>query len=131
MRQPVILLIDSVINFLIGVLLLFYPRTLVELLGIPLVGNAFYPSILGAILVGIGMALFLEWRKTSSNFIGLGIGGAIVINICAALALLVWLVLGDLAIPLRGRLILWGLVLLIIGVVIPEIKNTRKSGITN
>lgn len=130
MRQPVILLIDSVINFLIGVLLLFYPSSAIELLGIPLVGNAFYPSILGAILVGIGIALFLEWRRTSSNFIGLGIGGAVVINICAALALLVWLVLGDLAIPLRGRLILWGLVLLIIGVVIPEIKNTRKSRIT-
>ncbi len=127
MQRSAILLVDSIINLLIGVLLLFFPRIIVEFLGLPLVGNAFYPSLLGAILIGIAIALFVERNRKESGFIGLGIGGAILINPCAALVLAVWLLFGGLTIPLRGYLILWGLVLLIIGVVILEIINIKKS----
>ena len=130
MQKPALLLIDSVINFLLGVLLLFFPRVIIENLGIPMVKNAFYPSILGAVLIGISIALYFEWGRKKTNFVGLGTGGAIIINLCGALALSMWLLFGDLAIPLRGRIILWGLVILIIAVALLEIKNTLRSGIS-
>lgn len=126
MQKSFILLVDSIINFLIGLLLLFFPRVIIEFLGIPMVENAFYPSVLGSILMGIGIALFFEWRREKTDVIGLGIGGAIIINVSVGLAIIVWLLFGNLAIPLRGYLILWGLALIIIVVVILEIKGVLK-----
>jgi hypothetical protein len=80
--------------------------------------------------VGIGIALFLEWRRKKSDCVGMGISGAIIVNICASLALLVWLTFGDLPIPLRGKLILWGLIVIILGVTITEIIYVKKSRIS-
>jgi hypothetical protein len=48
--------------------------------GIPNISTQWddYPSILGAVLIGIGAALSIEWRQM--KLVGLGIGGAIAIN---------------------------------------------------
>jgi hypothetical protein len=125
MKKGVILLVDSIINFLLGLLLLFYPRVIIEFIGIPLVGNAFYPSILGSVLLGIAIALFLEWRRNKSEFIGLGIGGAIVINFCAAVALVAWLLFGNLGIQLKGYIIMWFLALLIVAIAVIEVSGVK------
>ena len=127
MRRSSILLVDSIINFLIGILLLFFPRVVIEFLELPLVENEFYPSILGSVLIGIAIALFVEWHRKESKVIGLGTGGAILINLCAASVLSVWLLFGGLKIPIRGSLILWGLVMLVIVISIIEIKVVYKN----
>jgi hypothetical protein len=84
----------------------------VRALGIPDAKPAFYAGILGAVLFGIGLALLLEAHGTVGGR-GLGLGGAILINSCGAIVLAGWLLLGNLALPLRGVIFLWGLVVVL------------------
>jgi hypothetical protein len=102
--------VDALVNLLLGGLLLWFPDPLVSALGIPRAQPAFYPGILGAVLVGIGLALVLEWRRESGQeHPGLGLAGAIAINLSGGLALAGWLAFGDLSLPARGRFLLWAL----------------------
>jgi len=116
-KHKVLLAIDGVVNVILGAILLFFPVGLVELLGLPPTSTYFYASILGAVIFGIGVALLLEMYGAPSRIRGLGLGGAIAINLCGGGALLVWLLAVPLSIPLRGRVILWvvAAVVLIIG----------------
>jgi hypothetical protein len=100
-----------------GVLLLF-PDGIIDLFGLPKTDTNFYPSILGAILFGIGLALLFERVGHAKRFHGLGLGGAIVINIVGSLVLICWLLFGSLNIPLKGQIILWvvGFVVFLIGI---------------
>ena len=114
-----LLLVDCVVNISLGLLLLLFPVGIIGLLGLPQTNTNFYASILGAVLFGIGLALLLELAGHGRNFRGLGLGGAILINLCGSLVLIFWLLFGALDIPLKGSIILWGigLVVLTIGVV--------------
>lgn len=87
MNRSLLLTIDSLINLLLGALLVTFPRDLIGFLGIPQPGSAFYPSILGAVLFGIGIALWMERGANRARTRGLGLGGAVVINLCGALVL--------------------------------------------
>ena len=58
----------------------FIEVPIIDLLGLPPVDALFYPSMLGAILFGIGIALLLELIGYNKRLRGLGLGGAIVIN---------------------------------------------------
>jgi hypothetical protein len=111
MRSPMLLLVDAVINFLLGILLILFPASFVAALGIPGSESAFYPNILGAVLFGIGIALLVERFRGSG---GLGLIGAVSINLSGGLVLAVWLLSGSLVLPLRGRVILWILVLILV-----------------
>jgi len=117
-KHKVLLAIDGVVNLILGAILLFFPAGLVELLGLPPTSTYFYASILGAVIFGIGVGLLLEMYGARSRIRGLGLGGAIAINLCGGGALLVWLLAVPLSIPLRGRVILWvvAAVVLIIGI---------------
>jgi hypothetical protein len=77
--------------------------------------SSFYPSILGGVLLGIGLALLIESYRQSNRLIGLGLGGAIAINLCGGFVLAIWLLYGSLNLPLRGQIFLWALVLLLVG----------------
>lgn len=114
-RRKLLLTVDGVINLLLGSLLVVFPRGLVRVLGVPEAASAFYPSVLGGVLVGIGVALLLERFADRRRSGGLGLTGAVAINLCGGLVLAGWLVLAELAIPLRGRVFLWGLVLVLVG----------------
>ena len=120
MSSSILLTIDAVINFLLGILLLLtipFPEQIPRFLGLPAVGQPFYTSIFGAVLFGIGIALVLEnIRKNSRQMVGLGLGGAIAINLCGGAILIAWLIFGDLQIPIQGTIFLWliGLTLIII-----------------
>ena len=94
--HEVLLLIDGVINIGLGILLLFVPLGTAELLGVPRSNLDFYPTVLGSVLFGIGVALLVERYGYRQNIRGLGLDGAIVINFCGATALLVWLLTGSL-----------------------------------
>ena len=109
--RTLLLRIDAAINLLLGVLLLVFPQRLVDALGIPAAEQVFYPSILGAVLFGIGIALLLEQRSGG----GLGLAGAVAINLCGGIALAFWLLFGDLALPARGIVFLWTLVTVLVG----------------
>ena len=107
----IILLIDALINLVLGVLLLLFSTPLVTYLGIPSSSTQFYPNILGAIFIGITIALLLEvFKGRSSQTIGLGFAGAISINLCGGVVLALWLIMGDLHLPPKGNDLLWAIV---------------------
>ena len=117
MSKKITLLFDAFINLILGILLLAYSPHIVKFLGVPSTQDYFYPNILGAIFIGITVALLIEaFRKRPDGFIGLGLIGAICINMCGGIVLFLWLVFGDLKIPLKGYIFLWilDLILLII-----------------
>jgi len=77
-------------------------------LGLPITTDYFYPNILGSIFIGITVALYIEVRRTDRRVTtGLGLLGAITINLCGGCMLLFWLLSGNLEIPLRGKIFLW------------------------
>jgi len=107
MNASSLLTLDAIINLVLGVLLIVFPSGLVSILGIPNVEVAFYPSILGGVLFGTGIALLIQHVRGSS---GLGLEGAISINLSGGLVLAGWVLFGALSLPLRGRILLWALV---------------------
>lgn len=121
-----LLLADAVINLVLGALLLFYPARLVEALGLPQVASALYPSILGGVLFGIGVALLVERATGRSR--GLGLEGAIAINFCGAGVLVAWLLIAPSAIPVRGRITLWTVATLVIGIGVVELWHRKAPG---
>jgi hypothetical protein len=116
MKETVLLTLDGAVNLVLGILLALFPRRVAELLGIPIPISSFYASILGGVLVGIGLALLIQRIKGSSSTTGLGIEGAIAINYCGAGVLVVWLVRGQLGIPGYGYAFLWFVALVVLGI---------------
>ncbi len=64
------LMIDAFINYALGILCILYPL-IAETIGVPIVENAFYPNILGAVLFGIGIALTIECYRKQGGMPGL------------------------------------------------------------
>jgi len=128
MNKSLLLLIDAVVNLVLGILLMWFPAKVVQVLGIPQSDQVFYPSILGAVLIGIAVALILERRRSPGSPVGLGLGGAICINLIGAAVLAAWLLIGDLQLPLRGYLVLWSLVVILVGVSAAEIIVHNARG---
>jgi hypothetical protein len=126
MEEKLLLGIDSLINLALGLILLIFPIRLIEALGVPVPDNNFYANILGAVLFGIGLALLLEFFRSESVITGLGIGGAIAINICGAGVLMLWLIFGELDIPVRGYVTLWCLAILVLGISLFEFVMALK-----
>lgn len=120
--QNPLLGIDATINLVLGALLLLFPELFVEALGIPKADSAFYPSILGAVLFGIGVALIIQRKSTG----GLGLLGAVAINLCGGLALAGWLLFGALSLPVHGQLVLWGLAIVLVGISTVELPANGK-----
>ena len=116
-----LLLIDGIANLLLGILMLLFPLGMAEFLGVPLLKSDFYPTILGGVIFGIGFALLIERYGFKKGIRGLGLGGAIAINICGSLVLLGWLIFAPPAIPLRGSILLWGIGILVLGIGLVEL----------
>jgi hypothetical protein len=128
MNHPkTLILIDAIINLLLGIILLAYSKPVVELFGLPDTEQFFYPNILGAILFGIGIALVIEYKR-KGRFVGLGLAGAMSINLMGGVVLFLWLVSGNLSLPLQGKIILWALDILL-GIVssLELITSLRKK----
>lgn len=128
MKKPTLLLIDGGINLILGVLLIAFPQSLVAALGVPLAESAFYPNILGGVLFGIGIALLIEWKGQPGVGLGLGLWGAVAINLCGGFVLTAWLIFGELALPAVGVVFLWILAVLLIGLSFIEIMHSFKRG---
>jgi hypothetical protein len=119
--SKILLAIDCTVNILLGMLLLLFPTEIINLLGLPETNTNFYPSILGAVLFGIGLALFSELFCYARQFRGLGLGGAILINLVGSCVLMIWLLFGALSIPLKGQVVLWSIGLIVFSIGIAEI----------
>ena len=112
-KESITLMVDAIINYALGILCILYPFV-AHKIGVPIVENSFYPNILGAVLLGIGIALTIECYRKKDGMIGLGLGGAIAINLSGGLVLILWLIFGDLNIPFRGHFFLWLLAIILV-----------------
>ena len=120
-KQEILLSIDGMINIFLGILLILYPFGIAELFGVPSPITNFYPTILGGVIFGIGIALNIERYGYKSGIRGLGLGGAIAINLCGGLVLLTWLLVNPFDLPMRGYIILWAIALLVLLVGVIEL----------
>jgi hypothetical protein len=119
--------LDGIGNVLLGLPLLLFPRLVTEFLGLPGTGSTFYPAILGAVFVGIGVALLLERFRPSLG--GLGLGGAMSINLIFGLALGSWLLLSDAGLPYRGVIVLSTLAVILIGISVAEAFSLARRNL--
>ena len=112
-KKSVTLMVDASINYALGILCMLY-SFVAEPIGVPIVQNSFYPNILGAVLFGIGIALTIECFRKPGGVVGLGLGGAVAINLSGGIVLTLWLLFGNLAVPVRGQLFLWTLAIILV-----------------
>jgi len=125
-KATITLIIDAIINYALGILCILYPFV-AETVGVPIVENSFYPTILGAVLFGIGIALTIECFRKQGGMVGLGLGGAVAINLSGGFVLILWLIFGDLIIPLRGYLFLLSLAVILVGISLIELFIHLKT----
>ncbi len=116
MRRSTLLELDGAGNLLLGVIFLAFPVWVSNVLGLPGGESRFYPTILGAILFGIGVALLLERFRGSRNYTGLGLAGALTINLSFGLALAVWILATSVELTVLGTILLCGLVVILVGI---------------
>jgi hypothetical protein len=135
LKEKTTLLLDAGINLVLGILLVVFNPTLVDSLGVPASSTRFYPSILGAVLIGIALALMVEaLRPAKAEMIGLGLVGASCINLSGGLALAAWLLFGALTLPLRGKVLLWSLVGVLVVLsgleLLKAVRKPREAALT-
>ena len=128
MSRKTLLLTDALINFVCGILLIVFPITLVRWMGLPVPMTYFYANILGAVFIGIALALFWEARqgRNSGKGTGLGVVGAAAINLCGGAMLAIWLIAGQLDLTLPGSVFLWLLVVFLVGISTLELFHHRR-----
>jgi hypothetical protein len=111
--------LDGIGNVVLGLALVIIPREVSQFLGLAPTGGTLYAVVLGAVFVGIGVALFVHRFRPSAG--GLGLAGATSINLVFGVALAGWLVFGEVNLLARGALILWVSVVLLFGISLVEI----------
>jgi hypothetical protein len=128
-KRSKVLLLDAFVNIALGLLLATFPNSVVRLLGAPATDTRFYPSILGAVLLGIGLALLIEFYRQPAQSPGLGLNGALAINLCGAFFLAGWLLSGTLNIPLRGQVFLWAIVVALVTISGSELWLIKRAAV--
>ncbi len=107
-----LLWIETLLKFSAGLVLVLAPQATIKLLGLPRSETSFWPRLLGAVLVGIAGALFLEGSRPGS--LGLGLAGSAVVNLAGA-AMMGTLLAMDAGPPsTRGRVLVWSLLALLL-----------------
>ena len=109
----------------IGLIMIFVPITAAKIAGLPHGNSAFWPRLFGAALLSIAAAFALEGYtqiNTKITASGLGLGGAIIINLVTILSLLGTLIFKGVS-SRRGLLLIWVLTLLLAFLMLFEIAN--------
>lgn len=135
MSTQKLLFVDAGINLILGAVLVlasFFPVSITNILGVPEITDGFYTSLFGAVLIGIAIALWIEARRDPmSSLVGLGLGGAVSINLCGGLLLVVWLIFGNMHLHIQGLIFLWLLALLLIAISLAELNANLRQGVEN
>ena len=127
MRESTLLEIDGFGNLILGLLFILFPVGLADVLGIPLDESSFYSTVLGGILIGIGIALLVERFRRSEGVVGLGLVGAISINLSFGISLAVWLLIREVEMSRQAAVLLWLLVVILIGISTIELLSLRRN----
>lgn len=106
-----LLWLETLLKLAGGAALVLAPLTTLKLLGLPASASGFWPRLLGALLLGIAGATFIEGAWDGSK--GLDLAGLIVINLLCAAVIALAALFGDGASTRRGTLTLWSLVVLL------------------
>jgi hypothetical protein len=117
--QRFLLVVDAAVNLILGLALIMTPRGVTRLICLPTAETYFYGVVLGAVLVGIGVALLVSLAYRD----GLGLRGAFAINFCGAAAVAAWLVVSPDTFCPRGLAILWTVVAIVFGLGIVELSE--------
>jgi hypothetical protein len=117
--KRILLTVDAVVNLVLGAVLVLAPAGVIEFFGLPATGNYFYTSVLGAVLVGIGLALLLSLGSWS----GLGLMGAVTINLCGATAVVGWMLFNSSVLGLRGKVVLWTVAAVVYAIAVFELRT--------
>ena len=113
-----LLWIETLLKLASGLVLITAPLPAIRLLGLPRTESAFWPRLLGAVLMGLAAGTFLEGRIGTR---GMGLAGCLLVNLSVAGMLTTLLVLGRASTTRRGRLLLWALVAVLLGLSLLEI----------
>jgi hypothetical protein len=116
-----LLWIETILKLSAGLLLGLAPRTTLTILGLPRTETGFWPRLLGALLIGLGAATFLEGAAGGGR--GLGLEGCVLINFSGASMMAALLLLDAGPASARGRAVMWTLVILLILLCVLEIAN--------
>lgn len=100
-----LLWIELVAKLAAGLVLLVIPLTAIKVLGLPRPPTAFWPRLLGGVLLGLSAATFMDTTVRLGH--GLSLGGSFVINLASGLTLGAMLFLKQGPDTRRGRAILW------------------------
>lgn len=114
-----------VLKLAAGCVLVLLPLTTSRVLGLPKPERGLWHRLLGAVLLGIAGAIYLEGRLPQSS--GLGLAGLVVINLAAVAILFSSLVLNLGASTGRGRTILALTALLLLGLSLLEIAHVPMN----
>ncbi len=112
---------ETLLKLAAGALLVLAPLTSIKMLGLPPSGSTFWPRLLGAVLLGLSAATFIEGRWEGAH--GLGMAGLIVINIAGAAVIALSAAFGGSAPTRRGRLAQWSIVVLLFVLALFEIAH--------
>lgn len=102
-----LLWIELVMKLAGGLVLLFVPLTAIKVLGLPRSETPFWPRLLGAVLIALALATYMDASARLGH--GLALGGSFVINVTVGLVLAALLYLKQGSQTVRGRILLWAL----------------------
>ena len=103
--KELVLWSDAGLRLTLGALLVFAPRMTLTALGLPKAAETFWPRLLGTILLALAAGAIVDGRWPGKG--GPSLGGFVAINLATSFALATGLVVGQLEIPKRGRLLMW------------------------
>ena len=123
-----LLALDSAVNVVLGICLSAIPGQTIRFFGLPQTDTYFYVTVLGAVLLGIGIALWIE-RRNEDRWRGLGLVGAVIINILGAGTVLVWLLVDPFNLPMHGYVVLWAVALIVLGTAMVELLAIMRRSV--
>jgi hypothetical protein len=116
-----LLTVEILLKFAAGLVLVLAPLSTIKLLGLPRAETGFWPRLLGALLIGLAGAIYVEGRAPGSQ--GLGLAGCVIVNFSAVSMLGGMLALEAGPPSARGRAVVWALVVLLVSLSVLEIVN--------
>lgn len=118
-----LLWLETLLKGSIGCLMLLFPITSAKIAGLPHGNIALWPRLFGVALLGMSAAFAFEGYAQLADDItarGLGLGGAIVINLLAAVSLVGTLIFKGISTK-RGLLLISFLILLLVLLILLEV----------